>query len=77
MGDTYRGFGETLRAGREARGLSQTALAAELGTTQSYVSGLEHGRHLPSLPFFGAIVRVLDLEPASVLAALLPEEEAA
>lgn len=77
MGDTHRGFGEALRAGREARGLSQTALAAELGRSQSFVSGLENGRHLPSLTLFGNLVRVLNLEPAGVLAALLPEEEIA
>ncbi len=77
MGDRQRLFGEALRAGREARGLSQTALATTLGTRQSVISDLEAGRHLPSLTFFGALVRVLDLEPSAVLAALLPEEEAA
>ena len=77
MGDRYYRFGEALRAGREARGLSQTALAAELGTSQSVVSDMEGGRILPRLTVFGRLVRALDLEPAAVLAALLPEEEAA
>lgn len=77
MGNSYRGFGEALRAGRLEAGLSQTDLAAELGTTQSYVSGLENGRHLPGLTFFGRLIRTLDLKPAAVLAALLPEGEAA
>jgi transcriptional regulator with XRE-family HTH domain len=37
-------FGQRLRALREARGISQAALAAALHVSPAYLSALEHGR---------------------------------
>jgi transcriptional regulator with XRE-family HTH domain len=41
---------ETLRELREARGLTVRELALELGLSASYLSGVECGQFLPSLP---------------------------
>jgi putative transcriptional regulator len=42
---------------REARGLSQGQLAAELRVSRQTVNAIETGRYLPSLPLAFAIAR--------------------
>ena len=49
-------FGEMLASARERAGLSQTALAAKSGTSQSAIARLERGQVSPSL---GTIRRLL------------------
>jgi transcriptional regulator with XRE-family HTH domain len=52
-------FGRELRAARRAAGVTQVELGARVGTSQSYVSEVEHGR------------RILSIETMAVLAAAL------
>jgi transcriptional regulator with XRE-family HTH domain len=54
-------FGMTLKALRHERGLSQTDLAAKLGSTQRHVSFLETGRASPSRFMIQRIERELAL----------------
>lgn len=49
-------FGQTLRAVREAAGLTQTAVAAQLGVSTVYVSDVERDRRAP---FHGERLREL------------------
>lgn len=45
-------FGHRLRELRAARGVTQKAMAAELGLSAAYLSGLEHGRRGRPSPGF-------------------------
>lgn len=55
--------GERLRHLRESRGLSQRALAARVGVTNSTISLIESGRKSPSV---GALKRILDGLPVGL-----------
>jgi transcriptional regulator with XRE-family HTH domain len=68
------GLGVTIRAARQATGLTQAQLALRLGVGQSAVSLWEHGRTLPTLPLLRRLVGVLG--PWPLLGALLPSGEA-
>jgi putative transcriptional regulator len=46
-----------VRARREARGISQGALAEALGVSRQTINAIETGRYLPSLPLAIAIAR--------------------
>ena len=46
-----------VRALREAEGLSQAALGAELGVSRQTVNSIETGKYDPSLPLAFAIAR--------------------
>lgn len=61
-------FGETLRAARKERGLSQEALALEAGMERNYVSLMELGRNSPSVRMLFKLCRVLELQPSVLLA---------
>jgi transcriptional regulator with XRE-family HTH domain len=54
-------FGETLRAARKRRGLSQEALALEAGVERNYVSLIELGRNSPSMRILFKLCRVLEV----------------
>ncbi len=54
--------GEILRARRKARGISQQALAAKLGTSQSRLSSLEEDPARLTLDRLLALANLLDLE---------------
>lgn len=60
-------FARNLRAAREAKGLSQEALAYEAGLDRTYISSLERGRYYASLKAIEKIARVLELDPAELL----------
>jgi transcriptional regulator with XRE-family HTH domain len=64
------GLGLRLRVAREAKGLSQQALGRSLGGPQSLVSMYELGQRKLIVPEFIAVARALDLEPATLLAAV-------
>ena len=49
-----------VRDRREARGLSQAALAQELGVSRQTVNSIEKGRYDPSLPLAFAIAAHFD-----------------
>ena len=57
-GTTIRLDGDRLRVLRESRGLSQRALAVQVGCTGAAVSSWETESHVPSLP---QISRILDV----------------
>ena len=68
MRDRTPGFvGERLREGREARGLTQVALAEILGVSKQAVSLYESGRHSPQPSVFDQIISVLNLPPVFFL----------
>jgi transcriptional regulator with XRE-family HTH domain len=72
--------GRRIKAAREARGLSLSALARQVGVTPSYLSEVEHGAKRPSLAVLRRLAAVLNLDPADLLpdkarpAALSPGE---
>ena len=64
-------FGTQLATWRRGARLTQTQLAARMGTKQSVISRVEAGRSLPTLPFLERFARacgrtqvVLSFEPA-------------
>lgn len=65
---------------REEQGLSQSALAKAMGTSQSAISQIESGERNPSFETVREIARVLKLTPAHLVGApvesLEPHEEA-
>jgi len=54
-------LGSRLRALREERNLTQAALAAAAGTTQSAVANVENGVSRPSLAFADRLASALDV----------------
>jgi transcriptional regulator with XRE-family HTH domain len=54
---TTDGFGQRLRAARLEAELTQEELELLTGMAPTWVSQLEHGRRLPSLPTFALLVR--------------------
>jgi ribosome-binding protein aMBF1 (putative translation factor) len=64
-------LGQTIRAAREARGLTQAELAARAQVAQAYLSYLEQDQREPSLSIAARIARALEIpldELASTLA---------
>lgn len=60
-------IGHTVRQRRRQAKLSQEALAAAAGLTQTYVSQLESGTRNPSILALMAICRALAITPAALL----------
>ncbi len=58
-------LGRRIRAARQARGLSQAELGQPL--TRAYVSQVESGRTLPSLPALLHLADRLGVEPCALL----------
>jgi putative transcriptional regulator len=54
-------LGQTIRAAREARGLTQADLAARAHVAQAYLSYLEQDQREPSLSIAARIARELDI----------------
>ncbi len=70
----------TLRRLRRAKGLTQTAVAKAVEISQPYVSAVESGRKVPSLPVINRWLGSLDAtdkERAQVMAELASPVEAA
>lgn len=61
VGIERRMFGSALAAARLKRRLSQSELAARLGSGQAYVSRLENGRGNPGLTILLKIAKALDV----------------
>ncbi|MBZ9965001.1 helix-turn-helix domain-containing protein [Mesorhizobium sp. BR1-1-2] len=61
-------FARNLRSARQARGLSQEELADQAELDRTYISSLERGRYYASLKSIAKIAKVLELEPAGLLA---------
>lgn len=60
-------FGQALRARREARGLSQEALALESGYHPTYISLLERGKKSPSLGALFRLAAILATPPSELV----------
>jgi transcriptional regulator with XRE-family HTH domain len=60
-------FARNLRRLRNAKGLSQDALAYEAGVSRSYLSQLEKGCFYASLKIVGRLSETLAVEPARLL----------
>ena len=78
MSAPYKGefLAAQLRHARENAGLSQRALSAASGLSQSHISLIERGALEPGLGSLVDIARALDLEPVLVPRKLLPAVEA-
>ena len=57
-----KAIGAVIREGREALGASQAELSRRLGKSNSYVSQLERGYIVPSLPSLYLIAVVLEID---------------
>ncbi len=62
-------IGKRLRARREAQGLTQAELAERVDITDNYLSALERGVKLPTLPTLEALATALEVQPAELLGA--------
>lgn len=60
-------IGQRLRARREAQGLTQAELAERVGITDNYLSAVERGVKLPTLPTLDALATALDTQPVELL----------
>lgn len=60
-------FATRVTEARKARGLSQDALAAETGLTQSYISAVEHRMTNPSFQVMIQIARGLGVKLSSLI----------
>ncbi len=60
-------FARNLRRIRQAKGLSQEALADEAGVDRTYVSALERGVYSASITTIAKLALVLGVEPAEFL----------
>ena len=60
-------FATNLRRCRNAKGLSQDALAYEAEVSRSYLSQLEKGVFHASLKIVERLAKALDVEPAELL----------
>lgn len=67
-GELQRNVGRNLRAYREARELSQEALADVLGYHRTYVGGLERGERNLTLKAVERIAASIGIEPRSLMA---------
>lgn len=65
--DSREVFATNLRRIRNAKGLSQDALAYDAGISRSYLSQLEKGVFYASLKIIEKLADTLDVEPAELL----------
>jgi transcriptional regulator with XRE-family HTH domain len=66
-------FGEMVRSYREGLGLTQRALAHQLGVEASHVAFIESGRRRPSLKLVGRLADALGLDRQNLLILAHPE----
>ena len=60
-------FARNLRKARNAKGLSQEALAYEAGIDRTYISALERGIYSATIDMVGKLAAVLEIEPSALL----------
>jgi transcriptional regulator with XRE-family HTH domain len=60
-------FANNLRRNRQAKGLSQEALAHDADVDRSYISALERGVYAATIDMVGKLAEVLDIEPDELL----------
>lgn len=66
-GTLEKTFGDVLRSLRNARGLSQEALAFEANLDRTFISMLERGQRLPSIATVLALSKPLGLTGADLV----------
>lgn len=66
-GDLQRTVGANLRSYREARGLSQEALAELLGVHRTYMGGVERGERNLTLRSLERIAGQIGIDPLELL----------
>ncbi len=64
-------FGETVRARREERGLTQEELGFRSELDRTYLSGIERGRRNPTLRSIWTIASALDCGPDTLVKAAM------
>ncbi|WP_144329025.1 helix-turn-helix domain-containing protein [Tepidimonas charontis] len=69
----YQKLRSQLKAARQQRGITQTALAARLGVGQSFVSKMERGEAFIDVILFVDWCHSLSIDPAAVLGFLRHE----
>ncbi|ENB7664459.1 TPA: helix-turn-helix domain-containing protein [Enterobacter cloacae] len=62
---------KTLRSARIEQGITQTQLAESLGKPQSFVAKVENGERRLDVIEFAVIARLLSLDPAEILNAVM------
>lgn len=72
MNAATRALGESIRAARMRKGLTQEALAEMLDITPIHLKNMESSRRNPSVPLLFAMMELLDL---SVDALVFPERQ--
>jgi transcriptional regulator with XRE-family HTH domain len=60
-------FARNLRKARNAKGLSQEALAYEAGVDRTYISALERGVYSATIDMVGKLAAVLEIEASALL----------
>ena len=60
-------FARNLRKARNAKGLSQEALAYEAEIDRTYISALERGVYSATIDMVGKLAAVLEIEPSALL----------
>jgi transcriptional regulator with XRE-family HTH domain len=66
-GELQRNVGRSLRAYREASGLSQEAFADVLGVHRTYMGGIERGERNLTLRSLERIAERIEVDPAALL----------
>jgi len=65
--DVVQLLGTNVRRYRKLRGITQEALAHEVGMERSYVSDLERGTRNPTVRALGRLAMALNVEPKQLL----------
>jgi transcriptional regulator with XRE-family HTH domain len=60
-------FGRVLREQREARGLSQEALALSASVDRTFVSQIERAIRQPTLTTLWKLAKALDIQPSTLI----------
>jgi transcriptional regulator with XRE-family HTH domain len=60
-------FGRVLREQREARGLSQEALALSASVDRTFVSQIERAIRQPTLTTLWKLAKALDIQPSTLV----------
>ena len=69
--DEYQLVIKSLRSARIDQGITQTQLAESLGKPQSFVAKVENGERRLDVIEFATIARLLSLDPAVILNAIM------
>ena len=68
-------IGKTLKEAREAKGLSQGALAEAAGLHRTYVNMLEHDKKSPTLEVFFRLCSALGTSPSKLMGRIERENQ--